>query len=206
MSFGRKYITPILTYLLVYVFGFVFIFVGGALSRYAYAYMNYLFPRLFPIFSAVSEKESYERYLTLLCALGVFVAIWLVNYFTLRLDNVKFELMIRRTDGFYTIAEGFPIYLQEFGISELISGILLPTLLVIPPYFIPELGVQSIPVVGFLVFLLENLLWLGYSLKEYFGIAEALLLVLLFSLISRVALIPGNLKRWRASWLSGSVE
>lgn len=206
MSFKRKYLNPVILYLLVYIFGFVFLSVGTMLARYAYAYMNYLFPKIFPIFSAVSEKESYEKYLTLLGSMGILISIWLINYFALRLDNAKFELMINRTDGQYTLAEGLPIFIREFGVSELIAAMLLPAILCIPPYFIPDFGVQSVPVVGFLILLLENLLWLGYACREHFSLFHGVLLVIIFSLVSRASLIPGALKKWRASWLSGAIE
>ena len=205
MSLKKKYLYSIFTYSVIYIFGFVFIALGTSCARYLYAYMNYLFPRVFPLFSAVSEKEEYAKYLMLIASVGIFTAIWIINFFALRLDNSKFELMIKRTDGLYTVKDGIKIYLGEFGISEVISGVLLPLILVIPPFFIPEFGVQSVPVVGFLIMLMEKLLWLGYAFKEYFSIGEALLLVAVFSSLSRAALIPGALKHWRASWLSGAI-
>ena len=206
MRFSKKYLNPIWIYLIVYAFGFVSVSIGNAVARYAYAYMNYLFPKVFPLFSAVSEKEGYHKYLMLLCALGVFIAIFITNYLALRIDNAKFELMIKKTDGQYTLTDGAKLFFGEFGISELIVTLVLPLILVIPPFFIPEIDVQTIPIAGLLIDIMEKLLWLGYTLREYFSIVNAIALVLIFSLVARAAVIPGALKKWRASWLSGATE
>lgn len=206
MSFARKYLQSAFMYLALYIFGPLFLFLGTSLARFAYAYLNYLFPRLFPLYSAVGDKEGYLKYLTLLATVGIFTAIWLMNYFALRMDNSRFELMIERTDGQYTLKEGFSIFISELGPCELVVSAILPLMLVFPAYLIPDFGFIEIPVLAFLANLLERALWLGYAFKEHYSLTEALMHTVVFSLIARASVLPGALCKWRASWLSGSME
>lgn len=205
MRFKNKYVDPALIYLLVYIFGFVLFSVGTVMARYLYAYMNSLLPSLFPIFSPVSEKEEYASYLKLLDTLGVAVAVFLINYFTMIFDNKKFELMISRTEGQYRIAEGLKIYGREFIISDLVSAVVLPLILLVTPYFIPNIPETETPIINILIMILDSFFLLGNTMEANFGIFTTIILTAVFSIASRVILIPHMLKKWRAAWLSGSM-
>ena len=106
MGFKSKYVNPMIIYFLIYVFGIALLTVGTTLARYSYTYLNHLFPAVFPMFSAVSEKEGYESYLKLINVVGAFIAVYFINYLAIRFDNSKLEHVISKTDGQYTIADG----------------------------------------------------------------------------------------------------
>lgn len=202
MRFRHRYIDPIMIYLLVYIFGIVLFSVGTTLARYLYEYMNHLVPSVFPLFSPVSEKEGYDAYLKLIDVVGIFAAVFLINLFAMSFDNKKFELMVSRTDGQYTVREGLVIYVREFLRSDAISAVLFPAALTLAPYLIPKIPKTEKPIINLLIDLLERFFWLGNTAKEYFGLFMGLMIVALFSVISRALLIPHILKRWRAAWLS----
>ena len=206
MSFVKKYLHSAFMLMVLYIFGSLFLSLGTAAARFAYAYLNHLSPRIFPLFNVITEKEAYGKYLAFLSAAGIFISIYLMHYFALRMDNSKFELMIDKTDGQYTLKEGLVIFLREFGISELIICAALPVILIFPSYLIPDFGFIEVPVLAFLVGVLEKVLWLGYAFKEHYSLPLALCLSVVFSLIARASVLPGALSKWRASWLSGSVE
>jgi hypothetical protein len=205
VQFKRKYINPAVIYLVVYIFGFVIFASGTAIARYSYAYLNYLLPSAFPIFSPVSEKDGYAAYLKLLDIAGISIAILIINYIAMRFDNDKFEFIISKTDGQYTVVEGTKIYVREFAVSDIISAVLFPIVLTSAAYFIPNDLQTDTPIVNLLIGILNNLLWLGNTVESYFKIHVGILLILVISAASRAILTTGILKRWRAAWLSGSM-
>ena len=205
MKFKRKYINPAVIYLVVYIFGFVIFALGTAIARYSYAYLNHLLPSAFPIFSPVSEKDDYADYLKLLDIAGISIAILIINYIAMRFDNDKFEFIISKTDGQYTVVEGTEIYVREFAVSDIISAVLLPIVLTSVAYFIPNDLQTDTPIVNLLIGILNNFLWLGNTVESYFKIHVGIFLILVISVASRALLTTGILKRWRAAWLSGSM-
>ena len=206
MRFKSKYVNPIVIYLLVYIFGMFLFAAGSAIARYAYAYMNHLFPTAFPMFSPVSEKDGYEAYLKFIDITAVFIAVFLINYLAMRFDNSKFEYMISKTDGQYTVKDGMKLYVKEFYVSDIISALIFPTLLAIMPYFIPSIDETSVPIVNFFIGLLESFFWFGGIMEAHCHILVTVASVITVSLVLRAVCTLGALKKWRAAWLSGSMS
>ena len=206
MRFKYKYIYPIAIFLLVYLFGTLIFSLGTVVANYGYSYMNYLFPRVFPTFSPISEKAEYEKYLCLVSTVGMLISYVIINFFSIRFDNKKFELVVSKTDGQYTVLEGMRLYLSEFLISDVISFVILPLVLVIPSYAIPKIEQTTVPVVNLLIAILDYLLWMSNAFKEYYSLTVALPIALVFAVIARLTVIPGALKHWRGAWLSGSIH
>ena len=206
MTFKQRYVNPIIIYFLIYLFGLLLFSIGVTVSRYAYAYMNYLIPDVFPMFSPISEKEAYAKYLTLLDTTGIFIGMLLINNLSLRFDNAKFEYMIDKTDGKCTVSEGLRIYFKGLYSSEIISAVIFPLALIIPVYFIPDIQLTEIPIVNMLINSLDLLLWLGNAFIEHYNLTEAIFIGIMLSALSRALVIPSAINRWRGAWLSGSVE
>ena len=201
-----KYVNPIAIYFLVYIFGTFLLLCGSTIARYLYAYLNSLFPAIFPIFSPISEKDGYDSYIKLIDIVAAFIAVYLTNYLALRFDNSKFEFMTSKTGGQYRLSEGITIYEKEFWLSDIISGTLFPLVLTLAPYLIPNVDKTEVPIVNFLIVLLNSFFWLGGVMEEHCNIFTSAFLIIMASLVSRILCTLSNLKRWRAVWLSGSLS
>ena len=206
MRFKHKYVDPAVIYFLIYIFGIILLVAGTVIARYAHTYMNFLLPDIFPTFSPVSEKELYRKYLIAIDIIGVFIALFLINVLAMLFDNKKFELIISRTDGQYTIKGGLEIYVNEFLISDIISTVALPTVLAISAYLIPEIPLTKIPIVNLLIRIAESFFWLGNTMEGFAKIFVCIPIIIVFSCVARMITVPIMLRRWRAAWLSGSIS
>ena len=206
MKFTHKYVYPAVTFIIIYTFGFVIFGAGATVAEYAHAYLGYLFPSLFPTYSPITEKELYQGIVKGITTAGVFISLWIINYISMRFDNKKFEMMIKRTEGLYRIKDGLGIYLRELWWSDVISAIAVPVLLTATAYLIPNIEMTTIPIINMFIELLYIFLWLGGTMREFYSPITAVIIVALFSAVSRILVVPGALKRWRAMWLSGDVS
>ena len=196
MSIKHKYVEPVLIFLAVYLFHYVICQCGEMLFIYSYTYISETVPSLVKTVNPISTPNEYEIYLKGIATAGAFVGLFITNYVCLRLDNAKFEHVITKTDGQYTMTDGLKLYFGEFLISDVIASSLTVFPLVLGAYFIPEKLLDK----G-LIFLFR----LGVSLIEFYGPVGSVVIAIVFSLLTRLLCVPLALKTWRALWLSGSV-
>lgn len=196
MSVRHKYIGPVLIFLAVYAFSYLFCQAGELLCAYASSYLSSVLPGVFTVPNPIHSRDEYEAFMKASAAIGATISVGLMNYVALRLDNKKFEFIIAETDGQYTISEGIRLYLGEFLASDIISSTVIIAAAVIAAYFIPEKLMDY----GLIIFLK-----LGASLTGYFELWQSLLIAVLSSITARLLSVPLALRTWRALWLSGSV-
>ena len=196
MTFRRKYIEPILIYLAVYLASYLLCQVGEMLFTYAYTYLSEVTPNLVDTVNPIYTPDEYKLYLRCTSLSGVVVGIWLINYLALRFDNKKFEHVISKTEGKYTMREGLRLYYSEFVITDLIASTVVISAFVLGAYFIPEKWLDY----G-LVFLFKP----GMELTSYCHPVLAVILVSAISFTTRLISVPPVVRKWRALWLSGSV-
>lgn len=194
MKLTHKYLNPVIAFVIVYMFGILLYNASISVVSAVYTYLNYLFPDSFPLYNKLSEKAALEELYKSFAVWGLFVALFLINFISLRLENKKYERIVILTGGEYLIKDGIKLYFKEFFGSDIITSALVPALLVIPPYFIPE------KVMGYFGLIIPN--WMGYSLKFDYKLIPAMLMVALFSFVGRMLSIPICVKSWRAAWLS----
>jgi hypothetical protein len=151
-------------------------------------------PTLFPLYGKLAEKAEYIELQKSLSLWGICLALMLINLIALKLENKKYERIVVQTDGMYLLRDGIKLYFKEFYKSDLITAALVPALLVIPPYFIPEKAM------GYFGLIIPT--WLGYILKSEYKLIPAMLMVAFFSYLGRLISIPLCVKSWRAAWLS----
>jgi hypothetical protein len=196
MSIKHKYVEPVLIFLAVYLFSYLFCQCGELLFIYSYNYLAEVVPSVVQTVNPIHTPDEYELYLRSIATVGALVGTFLINYISLRLDNVKFEHVITETDGQYTMREGLALYFREFLRSDVIASTLPIALLVAGAYFIPEKLLDR----GLIILFKP-----GASLIEFYGIVGSVIIAVIFSLLTRIASIPLALRTWRALWLSGSV-
>lgn len=194
MKLKDKYLYPVAVFLCVYIFGLLIYQFSVSAVNAVYTYLNYLFPDTFSLYTKLAEKEALAELQRALSVWGLFLAMFLINLIALRLDNKKYERLVILTDGQFLITDGIRLYFKEFFTGDLISSLIIPALLVIPAYFIPEKIMEKF---GLFIFL-----WLGETMKYNFNIVMGMLTAAAFSLVGRILAVPICLKSWRAAWLS----
>jgi hypothetical protein len=194
MKFRHRYLSPVISYLIVYVFGLLIFGFSTEAVEWIYNYLNHLLPGVFPLYNPIYDPEAHARLNKSLTVVGLLVAFFLINFIALKLENKKYERIISLTDGQYLIKDGIKLYFKEFFISDVITAIVLPILIVVATYFIPDsaLGYFGLMLFG----------WLGYNMRMLYGLIPAIIIVATFSFAGRMLAIPLTVKSWRAAWLS----
>lgn len=196
MSIKHKYVEPVLIFLAVYLFNYLLCQCGELLFIYSYSYLAEVMPSVVETVNPIHTPDEYELYLKGVATVGSLIALFIMNYVSLRLDNEKFEYIITKTDGQYRLVDGVKLYFGEFFKSDAIASTVAVGVLVMGAYFIPEKLLDK----G-LLFVFK----LGVSLIEFYGPVGAVVIAVLFSFITRIISVPLCVRTWRALWLSGSV-
>ena len=194
MKLRHRYLTPIALFLCVFIFG---LFIFGICSNVVdgiYTYLNHLFPETFPIYNQIYDIQTYNKLERVKSVISVCLSLVLINLLALRIDNKKYERLITLTDGEYLIKDGIRLYFREFFLSDAITSMLIPAVLVIPAYFLSE---NALSYFGLIFW---N--WLGYNMKFLFHLFPAMLISAAFSFIGRMLAIPLCVKAWRAAWMT----
>lgn len=194
MRFKHKYLTPILLFLCVFIFGLFIHGVSSNAVNWIYTYLNHLFPKVFPIYNRIYDMAAYTRIEQIKSTAAVFVSLCLINIIALKIDNKKYEHIISLTDGKYLIKDGIKLYFKEFLLTDAIVSIVIPAILVVPAYFLSE------EILNYFGLIFWN--WLGYNMKSLFKLFPAVLISATFSLIGRMIVIPHCVKAWRAAWMT----
>ena len=194
VKFKHKYITPIILFICVFIFGLFILGVSGSVVDWTYAYLNYISPKAFPIYNQIYDIDTYNKLERIKDICAVFLSLIAINVIALRIDNKKYERLISLTDGEYLIKDGISLYLKEFFISDLIVSTLIPAALVIPAYFLTE------DVLSYFGLIFWN--WLGYNMKFIVRLFPAILISAVFSFIGRILAIPICVNAWRNAWMT----
>ena len=197
MKIGRRYIAPIFIFLFFGMLGFVLEYVTEYLVPMCYDVLVHLFPDVFKDVSPLTQPMEYEELTKRFTVISVFLIFLVIHYVALRCDNKRFEYIINKTDGQYSMLEGLGLYLENFLVSDLICAVIVPPVLIIPAYFIP---------VEIMSYGLDMPLWCGVSMMEHIDIVIATVLVIILSVVARFIVIFPTVKVWRAMWLTASVE
>ena len=197
----KKYAHSILRYFLIYALGFVPFYIVRVLSEVIYNALSDKIPSIFPSYNALTQKAQYlslEATLALICAI---VTVFILTVLALTYDNERYEFIISRTDGLYTLKNGAKIYLDRYLYADAVCATLVPI-----PFFImtkitfPEDSVKALRILGDALTTLTSPTEAFISkLGLGFGIATAILA----SIFSRIPAAYMGLRRWRGLWLSG---
>ncbi|MBR2930900.1 MAG: hypothetical protein IKC32_06690 [Clostridia bacterium] len=195
MKILHKYVLPPLLGLLCFLFGAAIYPIAEPLVLIVFDYLVLNFPALFTRPSPISEPEAYLAMERGLRIVTVALITLVVTVFAMRLDNKRFEYLTRLTEGLYRIPERTVWYLKEFWITDLISAVFAPVVMVLVAYLVPYEYVAPV----------FPLIWCGGALYGYAELFPALAITVLISVVARLILIPSTLSAWRAAWISGDV-
>jgi len=125
-----------------------------------------------------------------------------VTVIAVKHDNLRYEFLIAKTDGFYTLREGAQIYKSEFLGSDILTALTVPlTTAGLTLIKIPDTAPRAIRVIFDYV---DNLLVISDSFIAVFGFIPAIFALLAVSLLSRLPATVLGLLYWRGSWLSNT--
>ncbi len=196
MRMTKKYLTPLLLYFVVYLFALLITGMTQGAVKLLYTALSDAFPAVFPDYNPIRHPEKYEALTKVHSFIAIAIELLIINLIALRLDNPKYEEITGRTDGQYTIREGLRLYLSLFTASDVISSVLLPTVLTLAAYFIPT---------ELLSYGLNIPLWMGVTLS---GIADpfgAIIFVVAASVLTRALAIIYTVRVYRGMWLIGTI-
>ncbi len=196
----KRYFYSVLRYFLIYIFGFLAFIVFDFAVSLVYGVLCEWMPSLFVRYNFVTEPELADRLAkTLKLAAGV-LSVFLLTVLAVKYDNMRYEHLISRTDGFYTLREGAGIYISAFLPADILASVLVP-LTTYALIFI-RIGEEAPRLLRVLNDYLISFISVPLSFTERFGTVLGAAVLVLVSLASRVAAVYMGLKRWRAIWLS----
>ena len=196
MKIRHKYFGTFGIFLILYLVAVVPYLLSGYLVGGVFEFLCIEMPSVFKSASFL-DAEKHEMQTKILTAFTTFIAMLVMSYISLLLDNKRMEYIARRTEGKYRLPHEVGHYYLYFGISDVICAILPTALLAAPIYFIPE---------DWLEYGLRFPLWMGLEVCTVFGFVEGTILLLITAVASRFIVAPFILARWRAAWLSGTAE
>lgn len=197
MKSTRKILSPLVIYTLAYLIGGVLFDIVNETVSACHGYLHAILPKAIPLYNAITAPQEHAVQAQIVSAIALFVTFLILNFASLRLDNAKNELIIKRTEGFYTLREGCDLYYKNFLVSDAVVTLLIPLVFNIPAPFIPEAWQKygtGIP------------LWSSYAIKDIMSYTAAIPLCMILSFIARQMCVVGAVRHYRASWLMGSVE
>ena len=177
----------------------IFFVVAFAVENLLYPALISEFPGFLPDYSFVNEREKYEQLHRILKMISAVIAAIFISYLSVRYDNERFEYMITKTEGMYTLREGIALWYPRYVRYDLLVSVIIPLLAVI-------LESRVIPLLTFLPESAKDLLYLPLSLSSAFLalFGEVWSIVILFLVIYASRLLAGlrALDRFRVVWLS----
>ena len=183
----------------LWVIGFALLPIFEFFMNVCYRALAEWLPGVFPVYNYVTEHESYlklESELLLIISAMVLAA---MSYLSVRFDNERYEYMITRTDGMYTIKDGARIYYERYFKSDIVTSFIVPLPLTIIVYFLPLIS-GALPETVYellLIPLRPTLLFVNVlgGLIGYF-------VMVVIAAVARQASGIAAISAFRASWLS----
>lgn len=159
------------------------------------------FGEAFPLFNPITDKAAYFAFNSALQIIAYTVSLLIFVYFSVRTDNDRYEYIIEKTEGFYTVKEGYPLYTGRYLVSDIWASVLAGAILTVPVEFIPDrlfsLSLFSV---------LEAPKAVISLFPSPLGVAVGAVLLSTVILISHFPAIVFSLKVWRTGWLTAFSE
>ncbi len=197
MGVYKKYISPIIIFFIVYMFGMIALSLGISAVGYAYGLLTRMFPDTFKVYNQIRYPVQTEIYNTAVFTAGLSLGMLLINVIAVRVDNAKYEHLTHKTDGCYTVREALPMYMKEFWLSDIICAVALPLALAAAAYFVPD---------KYFSYEYTLPLWLGREMRGYYGLITASAVISVISAAARLAAVTLSLRAWRGMWLIGTIN
>ena len=196
----KRYAMSFIRYLILYSLGFIVFILLGYLTRAAHALLADWLPSVFRVLDPTYDREGYAELVRILDLITAVLSLYTVTRLATAYDNERFEYVISRTDGFYTIGEGLSLYLPRYALPDLVSAISVPlaasslTLISLP---------DTAPVwARRLVGMIDGFLSVQNAFTEVLGVTLGIALLILLSVAFRLPAAYFAVRRFRGIWLS----
>ena len=191
----RLIISRVLMLLLFLMLGQLIAHLAVFVTDAFYSAFHKWFGDAFPLYSPIgSGKEKYELFRTVINLVSYTASLYLVTFLSILLSNKPNELLISKTDGFFTLPEGFGIYVRSFAAADFTASLISSFVLLLPIAFIPD-GFFTKDYSFFFTF--QKTIYDTFGLV-FGGFTSAFVIFTLHI----IAIFPA-MSRWRASWLTG---
>ena len=197
MRFRHKYFGTPTIYFILFLLAAIAFTLAGYFVRGSFELLCTELPSLFRSKNFITDPDGYERQERAITLITAIIALLLVSYASLLLDNKRMEYISKCTEGKYTLFGGLKIYFSAFFTSDVITAILPPAILAIPVYFVPE---------SWLEYGLRFPMMTSLEICSAFDFWRGTVILIFVSLFARLLIAPLALLRWRAAWLSGTAE
>ena len=126
LGYMKRDATSFLRYLIFYALGFLIFFILGYFTRAAYDLLCEWFPKVFSSYGPIYDKNEYQKKQSVIDLIGALISIYTVTHLATVYDNGRFEDVISRIDGFYTLREGVSLYAKRYALSDITTAIIVP--------------------------------------------------------------------------------
>ena len=198
----KKYFNSFVRYFLFFIIGFIlfslFTFLAGHLNEF----LAGIFPDLFKIYNPISNHEELVLQKQGIALISAIVSVFVLTFIAVRQDNLRYEHLIAKTDGFYKITQGADIYRREFLGADLFSAVLVPAFFLgLTLINIPNSAPRLLRIFGNC---LAEILVIPIAFTERFGFVFGTVMLVFVSVISRIPAVYISLAHWRGIWLSST--
>ena len=198
----KKYLHSFLRYFLFSIIGFILFFIFSFLTRHLNEFLSGIFPTLFKIYNPVSNREELVLQNQNIALISAIASVFTLTLIAIWQDNLRYEHLISKTDGFYTIKQGAEIYRREFLGADLFSSVIVPAFFLgLTLINIPNSAPRILRVLGNC---LTEILVIPLAFTERLGFILGGALLIFVSVASRIPTVYLSLAHWRGIWLSST--
>ena len=197
MKATKRFIESPICYLFSYLLLPAIYTAVSLLVNTVYGVLTINLPEHFKYYSMITEPEEYATCQAVLMMVGMVLTLYLVQKFYFFLDNSRFEYMIVKTEGMYTMPEGLGLYYRSFLIDDIVTCALISAVLYFPALYIPE---------RIMDYGLDLLFYPAEIMRGHLGDVWGFVLLVLIAILTRLVESVSAVKSYRANWLSGSIE
>lgn len=198
----KKYLYSFLRFFLIYSVGFVAFYLFNYIFARLNEYLAVYLPRFFKVYNPIIDNAAMLRQEAVIALLAAVASVVLLTVIAVRTDNLKYEYMISRTDGFYRVREGAEIYFPEFLGADILSAVSVP--LISYPLTLIDVPNSAPRALRVIENILDTVLVIPEAFEGMLGAVLGAALLVLTSLIARAYAAFRALFFWRAAWLSSA--
>ena len=103
----RKYVSGFVRYLLFYLAGFLIFYLMRYCVSAVLTMLSEELPKLFVIENPIKDREAYDNQQLNLAFISGIITLYIVTNLAVKYDNERFEHVVEKTEGFYTLRDGY---------------------------------------------------------------------------------------------------
>ena len=196
----RRYVTGFVRYLLFYLAGFIIFYLMSYCVNAVLTLLSEELPKLFVIENPIKDREAYDNQQLNLAFISGIITLYIVTNLAVKYDNERFEHVVEKTEGFYTLRDGYALYARRYILPDFIISIIVP-------FSTFGFAFINIPEDAKRIFLrlgdyAEVFIALQRAFTERLGFAFGFAFLIFLSLLFRIPTGFFAVKRFRGIWLA----